>query len=143
MNTHRRPRLLVTGAGGFLGRHVVAAVADRYAVVAMVNTRPLPDELASQCDRIVQADVCDRDAVARALDGADLVCHLAAYVPADHTDATVAERCVQTNALATLDLARAALAAGTRRFVYAAAGTVYAPSDRPATEDDPAVPVTR
>jgi UDP-glucose 4-epimerase len=143
VNARQRPRVLVTGASGFLGRHVVAALADRSAVVAMVNAQPLSDELASRCDRVVHADVRDRDAIASAVDGTEFVCHLAAYVPADHTDPAVAERCVQTNALATLDLARAALAARTRRFVYASAGTVYAASDRPATENDPAVPVTR
>jgi UDP-glucose 4-epimerase len=109
----------------------------------MVNARQLPDELASRCDRVVQGDVRDRDAVARALDGTELVCHLAAYVPEDHTDPAVAERCLQTNSLATLDLARAARATGVRRFVYASAGTVYAPSERAASERDPAVPVTR
>jgi GDP-4-dehydro-6-deoxy-D-mannose reductase len=67
--------VLVTGASGFLGRHLVAHLADRGFTVVAASRKGSASALAARNLRI---DVCDRAAV-RALitDGIDTVYHLA------------------------------------------------------------------
>ena len=82
----QRGLVLVTGGAGFIGSHTARALLERgwrvraldrlRAPVHEPGVRPawLPDEV-----ELVVADVRDREAVARALRGADHVLHLAAY----------------------------------------------------------------
>lgn len=142
MNRDAR-RVLLTGASGFLGRHVLGALLDACEVVAWAGTRGVPDDLAHRCQRVVTGDVTDAAVVGGALVGVDSVCHLAAHVPVRHDDAAEAEPCVRVNALGTLALARASAAAGVSRFVYASAGTAYAATVTPAREHDPVFPAAR
>jgi dihydroflavonol-4-reductase len=77
-------RALVTGAAGFIGSHVVDALAAGGAQVRAFD-RVEPDGLPDGADHFA-GDVLDRDALRRALDGVDAVFHLAAvysYAPAD------------------------------------------------------------
>lgn len=75
-------RVLLTGAAGFIGRHVHAEL-----IAAGYEVRPL-DSLRADVHRhgrpeiadLVVADVRDAEACLRALDGVDAVCHLAAKV---------------------------------------------------------------
>ncbi len=72
-------RALVTGAGGFLGRHVVAELLARGdEVAALVRPgRPVPAELAAA--RVVRSDLrTPDDALAEAIGEADVVYHVAA-----------------------------------------------------------------
>ena len=76
-----RGPVLVTGAGGFIGRRVVAALLESgQTVVAMA----LPDEaLPAQWGervRVARGDVRDRAAVEAAISGVGTVIHLAALV---------------------------------------------------------------
>jgi len=74
----------------------------------------------------------------------DAVYHLAAFIPTDHSDPDLAQRCLQVNALLTLDLLRASVEAGIGRFIYFSAGNAYAPGlHRPAKETDPLYPASR
>jgi nucleoside-diphosphate-sugar epimerase len=75
--------------------------------------------------------------------GTAAVCHLAAFLPPNMADSAFAERCYQVNALASLRLAEAALAAGTRRFIFASSANAYAPKPHPATEDEVPYPAGR
>jgi NADH dehydrogenase len=62
------PSVTVFGGTGFLGRRVVARLADAGAVVRVASRHP-----GAPGERVVPvtADITDRDSVARALDGAD------------------------------------------------------------------------
>jgi 2-alkyl-3-oxoalkanoate reductase len=64
--------ILVTGAAGFLGRHVSRVGGEE--LVALVH-RPAPDLVAR---RVEVGDVCDPQVLDRALDGVSAVIHLAA-----------------------------------------------------------------
>jgi len=74
-------RAAVTGAGGFIGGSVCAALASEGADVVGID---LSDELAEPARAAgaehAVADVTDRAAVEAALGGADLVVHAAAHV---------------------------------------------------------------
>ena len=78
--------ILVTGGAGFIGSHLVDALVDRGhrvrildSLVEQVHGPSAPPHLNKQAEFIC-ADVCDADAVAKALDGIDVVYHQAAEV---------------------------------------------------------------
>ena len=68
-------RVLVTGAGGFLGRHLVERLLARGDAVTAVDLDPAG--LADGADAVA-ADVTDEGAMARAAEGAEAVIHAAA-----------------------------------------------------------------
>jgi dTDP-L-rhamnose 4-epimerase len=78
-------RVLVTGAAGFIGSHVLEALAAAgHEVRGLDSLSPavhngVPAYIPAGTDLRV-ADVRDPSAVAEALDGVDAVCHLAAMV---------------------------------------------------------------
>ena len=75
-------RALVTGANGFLGRHVVAALLARGIVVrAMVRLAASLDPLGWPSSvEIFRADLRTSRELTRAFDGVDVLLHLAAVV---------------------------------------------------------------
>ncbi len=70
-------KVVVTGGGGFLGRRIVERCLERGYEVTSVSrsTYPELEELGARC---VQADLADPSATSRALEGAELVFHVAA-----------------------------------------------------------------
>ena len=81
-------RVLVTGGAGFIGSFLVDAVVERGhdvriydALVPQVHgpEQALPEYLNPEAE-FIKGDVRDRDALARALQGIDVVYHLAAAV---------------------------------------------------------------
>lgn len=113
-------RVLVTGAAGFVGRHVVDAAARAGCEVLAVEHR-----WSSTADLPGPVDAC---------------IHLGWYAdPADYLTA------VGPNAdslVATLDLAAWLERIGCRSLVVAGSSAEYAPAERPVGEDDAVVPTT-
>lgn len=72
-------RFLVTGATGFIGSYLTRQLVSQGARVRVLARRPsrLPADVAGKLDVIV-GDVCDGDAVRRAVRDVDVVLHLAA-----------------------------------------------------------------
>ena len=71
-------RIAVTGATGFVGRHVVRhAVADGYEVVGIVRSEPAAQVVREAGGDPVQLVGRDPEALVRALDGCRAVVHLA------------------------------------------------------------------
>ncbi|MBI4514421.1 MAG: NAD-dependent epimerase/dehydratase family protein [Deltaproteobacteria bacterium] len=113
-------RALVTGAAGFLGRHVVARLlAEQVAVRALVRREHAA--LPAAAEQIV-GDICDEGAVARAVAGVDWVIHTAARVA---TSGTWAEF-EAANVAGTELVLRTAAAAGVARVVHVSSLSVYA-----------------
>ncbi|MEU6802871.1 NAD-dependent epimerase/dehydratase family protein [Streptomyces neyagawaensis] len=106
-------RVLVTGGAGFIGSHVVDALAEH-------GHEPVVFDVAVDAG----ADVRDRDAVARALDCVDAVCHQAAMVGLG-TGFADAPEYVSRNDLGTAVLLTAMADAGVRRLVLAGSMVVY------------------
>ena len=133
--------LAITGANGFIGRHLTkAALARGWSVRALSrNTdwlRSLPpnDNLTiHQCDLTSSQDP-------QILAGVDVVCHLAAYVPPDHDDPSYAQGCFLNNALGTQNLLEAARQADRIHFIYYSGGNSYVHKDRMVHESDPLFP---
>lgn len=109
--------ILVTGAGGFVGRAVVARLArDGETVVATGRRQPAP--VPPGVTAVATCDIATADWPA-VLTGIDAVVHCAArahVLREEAADPLAAFRAVNRDA--TLALARAAAAAGVRRFVF-------------------------
>jgi UDP-glucose 4-epimerase len=134
--------VLVTGISSFIGAYVVARLAKAgYDVVGLTHNSISAPDTAGLCSRIISGDVTEPRIMEKALDGVAAVCHLAAYRPADYHDPSEAARCIEVNALGTLELARAALRLGVRRIVYASASNAYVPGPEPAVEEHPVWPI--
>jgi nucleoside-diphosphate-sugar epimerase len=130
---------LVTGASGFLGRPLVAALLAAGRPVTALCRRP--DDLAGVHGgmahpllRVVQADLRQPEGWRPLLEPGISVFHLAA---ARNGPAVSAREMEEVNVGATVALARRAAEVGAARFVHTATALIYGPSNgRPRTEAD-------
>ncbi len=123
MTTH-----LVTGGAGFIGSHIAEALVKRGDAVRVLDnlSTGFRRNLEAISDRVelIEGDVTDAAAVARAVQGVDCVFHQAALASVPRS----IERPLDTNAacvtgtLTVLDQSRRA---GVRRVVYAASSSAY------------------
>ena len=104
-------RIVVTGAGGKVGRFVLAALAGKHEVYAVDQVPPGRSDV-----RFLRADVTRLDECQWALEGAEVVIHLAA-VPNPLTDPPA--RVMHVNVMGTYNILEAAARAGVRRVVTA------------------------
>ncbi|HWB59530.1 MAG TPA: SDR family NAD(P)-dependent oxidoreductase, partial [Chthoniobacteraceae bacterium] len=125
--------VLVTGAGGFIGSHVVERLAADGAKVRaflrynsrgdMGAMRFLPEELRESVE-CVFGDLRDGNAVREAVRGAEVVFHLGALIAIPYSYLHPRE-VVETNVTGTLNVLMAAREMGTRRVVHASSSEVY------------------
>ncbi|MEV6929852.1 NAD-dependent epimerase/dehydratase family protein [Dactylosporangium sp. NPDC051485] len=119
-------RILVTGAAGFIGGHVSAALrAAGHDVVALDALHPMAHRRTADVPAsLVRADVRDPAAVSAALGGVEAVVHQAALVGmgVDLADLPEYAGC---NDLGTAVLLAAMAGAGVRRLVLASSMVVY------------------
>lgn len=78
--------ILVTGGAGFIGSHLVDALIEKGhrvrildSIVEQVHGSNIPEHLNKNAE-FIKADVCDSEAVRKALEGIDVVYHEAAEV---------------------------------------------------------------
>lgn len=125
--------VVVTGAGGFIGSHLVEAlVAAGHRVRAFVHYNGAgshgwldtfgPDQLAGV--EVVAGDIRDRGMVQRLVDGASVVYHLAALggIPYSYL---APQSYVDTNITGTLNVLESARLAGVGRVVVTSTSEVY------------------
>ncbi len=112
-------RVLITGAGGNLGRAVIPALERQGHTLRLLDFRPL--ETAHES---VVGDVRDPVAVAEAMVGVDAVVHAAA-LHGVHLDAWPASDFWSINTTGTFTVYEAARAAGVERVVLASSMVVY------------------
>jgi NAD dependent epimerase/dehydratase len=124
------PRALVTGAGGFIGSHLVAALRQRgWSVRALVRyvssgSTGLLDPAGMHAGvEIVRGDLRDADCVDAAVQGADVVFNLAALIGIPYSY-EAPESYLQTNVGGTLNVLRAVRRSGAR-LVQTSTSEVY------------------
>jgi len=120
-------RYLVTGAAGFIGRSIAAALLARGESVRGVDsfiTGSRANLTGLELMEFIEGDLADPAICARACAGIEIVFHEAALasVPRSVADPAATNRnCVD----ATLNLLVGARAAGVRRVIYAGSSSIY------------------
>lgn len=121
-------RSLVTGGAGFIGSHIVRRLLELGHEVRVIDNlitgfRHNLDEVADRIDFRV-ADIRDTRSCAEAVEGVDVVFHVAALpsVPRSMVDPVGTH---ETNVNGTLNLLEAGRRAGVRRFVYSSSSSAY------------------
>jgi NAD dependent epimerase/dehydratase len=126
-------KILVTGAGGFIGSHLVEALLDRGCEVrAFVHYNSfnswgwldtLPVEKLKQID-IVAGDIRDSNGVLQAIKGMDVVFHLAALIAIPFSYHSP-DSYIDTNISGTLNVLQAARQLNIERIVVTSTSEVY------------------
>ena len=140
----RGKRVLVTGAGGFIGSQLVERL-----VVLGADTRAFVHYRAegswgwldhSPCRKDIQVysgDLIDRDSVLRAVKDREVVFHLGALIAIPYSyEAPISY--VRTNVEGTLNVLQAARQCGVERFIHTSTSEVYGTAKQvPISEDHP------
>ncbi len=139
------PKYLVTGAAGFIGRSLAAALLYRGESVRGVDsfiTGKRANLAGLEAMEFLEADLADPAACRQACTGVEVVFHEAALasVPRSVADPAATNRnCVD----ATLNLLLAARDAGVRRLVYAGSSSAYGDTPTlPKHEEMPPNPIS-
>jgi uncharacterized protein YbjT (DUF2867 family) len=115
----------VTGASGFVGRHIVRELlASRFEVRALVRSRDKAREvLGADLAHIttITGDVNDPAALKDLLQGADACIHLIGILREVRTDAANSQTFRKAHVLATQSIVNACEAAGVQRYIHMSA----------------------
>ena len=129
-------RILVTGATGFIGSHLVENLLNenKYEVIALVRNPKKAKELEKKGVEIRVGDITDKKSLKGVTKNVDVVIHLAAHMRFH----TKWEKLFSTNVAGTLDLAKDAIENNVSHFIYASSTEAIGPVKTvPADETHP------
>lgn len=135
--------VLVTGGAGFIGSHLVRTLVeggDRVKVLDNLSTGRA-DNLEGTGAELIVGDIRDQGQVQEAIQGTELVFHMAAMVsvPESMEDP---RNCYEVNEIGTLNLLWAAHKAGVKRVVLSSSCAVYGDASKASKEDDSVRPLS-
>ncbi len=124
-------RIVVTGGAGFVGSHIIDKLVEEGVgkIVAFDNMvrgkeSNLADARAAGGDvDLVLGDITDREALAKAFDGADYVFHQAALWLLECEQAP--RKALEINVMGTFNVLEACVNAGVKKAVVASSSSVY------------------
>jgi dTDP-glucose 4,6-dehydratase len=129
-------RVLVTGAGGFIGSHLTERLVELGAEVrafvhynALGSWGWLDQSPVRDVIQVVAGDVTDRDSVRHAMQEREIVFHLAALIAIPYSYLAPASY-VRTNVEGTLNVLQAARDAGVECVVHTSTSEVYGTAQR-------------
>lgn len=124
---------VVTGAGGFIGGHLATALVRegahvraflRYNSRSDRGTLEWHDPSVVRQVEVIFGDVRDVESVASAVNGADVVFHLASQIAIPYSYVN-ARDFFETNVLGALNVAESCLRAGVPRVIHTSTSEVY------------------
>jgi len=121
--TAGRPVVLITGANGFVGRHLAPALAREGCEIRRAVRSP-----SGEAGEVVIDALGPSTDWRAALEGVDRVVHLAARVHHQHDERSY-QLYRDTNVEGTFRLARSAIEAGVRQFIFVSTVLVYGRSN--------------
>lgn len=128
-------RILITGASGFIGRHLVERLAPSHEVYALVRQQPsAPHPAVHYCYQNLTQPL-DRRQLPTQLDA---IIHQAAVIDTEKTDDATP---FLANVVGTWRLLAYAQAVGVQTFIHASTGGIYGCSQQPLRENDPPNPM--
>jgi nucleoside-diphosphate-sugar epimerase len=129
---------LITGANGFIASHLAERLLLEGCQVRGTVRRPEAARwLAERGMDRVEADLLDRDSLARAAKGCGAVVHAAAWTGGPGLSP---EQAWRTNVDGTGEVLAAAAAAGAARFIYISSVAVYGLNRSPVIDESAATP---
>jgi len=124
-------RVLVTGAGGFIGSHLAERLVELGAQVrafvrynALGSRGWLEDSRLNGQMEIIAGDICDRDSIGAAARGTEIIFHLAAMIAIPYSYHAPSSY-VRTNVEGTLNILQTAKDFGVARVVHTSTSEVY------------------
>ncbi len=140
MSTWRNSTWLVTGGCGFIGTNLVERLCQADYRVRVLDNCSVGDTPSNGVEFML-GDICDQEAVRAAVEGTDVVIHLAAQsgvIPSIEDPLHDFE----TNALGTLNLLSACRDSGVKRFVFASSNAALGEVPIPFDESKAANPIS-
>lgn len=146
-------RVVVTGAAGFVGSHLVERLLATGAVVTGIDSLSayydpalkrsnLATAVENERFRLVEGDLNELE-LASLLDGAEVVYHLAGRPGVRSGFGREFESYVRDNVLATQAVLEAIRGGSVKRLVFASSSSVYGDAERfPTPEDSPPAPLS-
>ena len=136
-----RDTIVVTGASGFVGRHLVEGLRALGSRIVAAGREP--DRMPEGVEHVPLDLEAPAGLPPDVLQRATAVCHFATFIPPDYGASTFAERCLRVNALGTLRLLEQSAASEVPSFINCSSGNLYGPQNRLVREDDPVCPSPR
>jgi dihydroflavonol-4-reductase len=132
--------VFVTGATGFIGKHLVTGLVEQgHSVRCLVRRTSNCDPLRDLGVQLVYGDVNDREAIQAGMQGCDWLFHLANLYSMWEPDRS---RFVKVNVDGTRNVFDCALACEVKKVVYVSTVAVYGkPAESPFREESAAGPV--
>jgi dTDP-glucose 4,6-dehydratase len=142
-------KILITGAGGFIGSHLTEKLAKSYSSVRVLvrytsdgrlgNIEEFPEEIRKRIE-IFRGDLKNPDSIRRAVRGVDVVFHLGASIsiPYSYQDP---RDFVETNVGGTLNILEASREFGVSKLIVTSTSEVYGTAEyEPIDENHPLQP---
>jgi len=112
-------KILITGAGGFIGGNLTKELSEKHEVVCMDKQR---------------GGVCNRKEIQKKIEGVDVVLHHAAMTNVQECESNPIET-IRVNFIGTMNVLDVSTEEGVKKFINISSAAIYRDSLRPRSED--------